>query len=101
MTTNTPPTDLHSPAEKHAHPGSAHPGSGHPVDLAPSGKPKKRGLIWALSFVIIVAIGGYSVWRASQPGFIATSGPGGGRGGPGGGGRGRGGLGPTPVQVAK
>jgi multidrug efflux system membrane fusion protein len=102
MTTNTPPTDLHSLAEKHAHPGSGHPGSGHPVDLAPSGKPKKRGLIWAVSFVIIVAIGGYSVWRASQPGFIAVSGPGGGRGGPGGGGgRGRGGLGPTPVQVAK
>src|ERR1700684_1370588 len=99
MTTNTPPTDLRSPAEKHVHPGSGHPGSGHPIELPPGGKSKKRGLIWAISFVIIVAVGGFSVWRASQPGFIAQPGPGG-RGG-GGGGRGRGGLGPTPVQVAR
>jgi multidrug efflux system membrane fusion protein len=89
MTTNTTPTDLHSPAEKHA----------HPTSVPPIGKKKSRGLIWAVSFVIILGVGGYSVWRASQPGFIAPAGQGG-RGGPGGG-RGRGGLGPTPVAVEK
>lgn len=82
------------------HHPSAH-GSGSVSGGEPP-KKKKRGLIWALSFVIIVAVGAYAVWRASQPGFIAQSGPGG-RGGPGGGGggRGRGAFGPTPVEVAK
>lgn len=93
MTTNTTPTELHT-AEKH----TTH-GPGPTGGIGPGGKPKKRGLIWVVFFVIILAVGGYAVWRASQPGFIAPANTGGGRGG--GGGRGRGGLGPTPVEVAK
>ncbi|HYA18389.1 MAG TPA: MdtA/MuxA family multidrug efflux RND transporter periplasmic adaptor subunit [Bryobacteraceae bacterium] len=92
MTTNTPSTDLHTSAPQHGHPA--------PAGLTPTGKPRKRGLIWGLSFAVILAVGAYAVWRAGQPGFMAQSNQGG-RGGPGGGGgRGRGGLGPTPVQVA-
>jgi len=61
-------------------------------------KPKKRGLLWVLILLIIAGIAGYAVWRAGQPGLVATPQGGGGRGG---GGRGRGGFGPTPVSVAK
>src|SRR3954462_2559418 len=62
------------------------------------GKPKKRGLIWVLVLLIIAGVAGYAVWRAGQPGLVATpQGGGGGRGG----GRGRGNFGPTPVSVTK
>ena len=64
-------------------------------------KPKKRGLIWVFVLVVIAGVAGYAVWRASQPGLIATPGAGGGGRGGGGGGRGRGAFGPTPVTVAK
>ncbi|HWE48527.1 MAG TPA: MdtA/MuxA family multidrug efflux RND transporter periplasmic adaptor subunit [Bryobacteraceae bacterium] len=94
MTTNTTPTDLHHATEEHRIGAPGHPGSQKPE----SGKPKRRGLIWAIFFVVILAVGGYAVWRASQPGLVATPQGGGGRGG---GGRGRGGFGPTPVEVAK
>ena len=62
-------------------------------------KPKKRGLLWVLILLIIAGIAGYAVWRAGQPGLVATPQGGGGRGS--GGGRGRGSFGPTPVSVAK
>ena len=81
--------------------------SSEPVDPAlgsnpQHGKPKKRGLIWVVILLIIAGVAGYAVWRAGQPGLIATpaAGGGGARGG-GGGGRGRGAFGPTPVTVAK
>ncbi len=65
-----------------------------------AGKPKKRGFIWVLFFIVVVAVTGYAVWRASQPGLIpqTNQGFGGGRGG-----RGRGGFGgdALPVVVAK
>lgn len=86
MTTNPTPNDLHSHSQTQS----------HLSDAAPGATPKKRGLIWAVFFVIVFAVGGYAVWRASQPGFIAPPNAGGGRGG----GRGRGGFGPTPVEVA-
>ncbi len=69
----------------------------------PSGTPqqpkaKKRGFVWAFFLILVIALTGYAVWRASQPGLIpANPNAGGGRGG----GRGRGNLGPTPVVVAK
>ena len=85
MTTNTTTSDLHSARENIAV------APGHP----PSRKPKKRGLIWVVFLIIVLAVGGYAVWRAGQPGLVTT--PAGGRGG---GGRGRGGFGPTPVIVA-
>ena len=91
MTTNHTPTDQHSP-EKHAH-GEV---------LPPPGQKKSKGLIWAISFAIILAVGGYAVWQAGQP--VATGGPSGKKGGPGGGGGGggRGGaLGPVPIEAAK
>ncbi len=61
-----------------------------------SEKPKKRGLIWLAFLVIVAAVAGYAVWRASHP-VATTTTQGGGRGG----GRGRGGgaLGPVPVVV--
>jgi multidrug efflux system membrane fusion protein len=94
MTTNTTTTDLKHPTDVH------HIGGHGPVQppVAPPEKPKKRGLIWAIFFVIILAVGGYAVWRAGQPGLVATPAGGGGRGG-GRGGRG-GAFGPTPVIVA-
>src|SRR5271170_890484 len=89
MTTNTTPTEFQHSTE--------HGGHNPPP---PAHKPKKRGLIWVIFLVIIVAVGGYAVWRASQPGLVVT--PQQGRGGPGGRGGGRGaGLGPLPVVVAK
>src|SRR5580693_6758783 len=89
MTTKTPLTEFERSA---AHGGQTPPPPVH--------KPKKRGFIWVIFLVVIVAVGGYAVWRASQPGLVVT--PQQGRGGPGGGGRGRGaGAGPLPVVVAK
>ena len=85
MTTHTTTSDLNSPRENIAV------APGHP----PSRKPKKRGLIWVVFLIVVLAVGGYAVWRAGQPGLVTT--PAGGRGG---GGRGRGGFGPTPVIVA-
>lgn len=66
----------------------------------PPSKPKKRGFIWVLFFVIIVGITGYAVWRVQQPGLIPQTNQGG-RGGFGG--RGRGGFNgdALPVVVAK
>jgi multidrug efflux system membrane fusion protein len=64
-------------------------------------KPKKRGIIWLVLFIVVAAVGGYAVYKAGQPGQIIVSTGGGGRGGSGGrGGRGAG-LGPVPVVVNK
>ena len=75
----------------------------HETPPAVEGKPKKRGLIWLIAFLIVAAIAAYAVIKAGQPGqIIVTSGGGGGRGGSGGRGGGRGaGLGPVPVVVSK
>lgn len=99
MTTNTPPTDLKEFPEVHrgVPPAQQH---GHPPEGP--GKPKKRGIIWALFLAIIAGVTGYAVWRAGQPGAIPqqTQGFGNQRGG---GRKGRGGnnLGPVPVVTAK
>jgi len=90
MTTNTKTPellpDVHTP--------------GQPGPTPPShGKPKKRGLIWAVFLVIVASVVGYAVWRAGQPAAGPKSQSGGGGFG-GGGGRG-GGLGPVPVVVTK
>lgn len=67
----------------------------------PEGKPKKRGLVWLLAFLIVAGVAGYAVYKAGQPGQIIVTSGGGGRGGSGGrGGRGAG-LGPVPVVVTK
>ena len=67
----------------------------------PDAKPKKRGLIWLVAFLIVAAIAVYAVIKAGQPGQIIVTSGGGARGGSGGrGGRGAG-LGPVPVVVAK
>ncbi len=65
----------------------------------PPNKPKKRGFIWVLFFVIIIGITSYAVWRVRQPGLIAPTN----QGGRGGFGRGRGGFNgdALPVVVAK
>jgi multidrug efflux system membrane fusion protein len=47
------------------------------------GKPKKRGFIWVIFFLIVVGVTGFAVWRAGQPNFIPVTNQGGG-------GRGRG-----------
>ena len=64
----------------------------------PPNKPKKRGFIWVLFFVIIIGITSYAVWRVRQPGLIPPTNQGG-RGF----GRGRGGFSgdALPVVVAK
>ena len=62
------------------------------------GKPKKRGVIWLVAFLIVAAVAAYAVFKAGQPGQIIQTG--GGRGGSGGRGA-RGAFGPTPVGVAK
>ena len=69
-------------------------------------KPKKRGFVWLILFIVVAGVGGYAVYRAGQPGqIIVSTGGAGGRGGSGGsGGRGGGrgaGLGPVPVVVNK
>jgi membrane fusion protein, multidrug efflux system len=58
-----------------------------------SGKPKKRGLVWAVFLLTVAGVAGYAVWRAGQP--VAP------QRGQGGGGPGRGPTGPVPVVVAK
>ena len=63
-------------------------------------KPKKRGFIWLLFFLIVAAVAGYAVYKAGQAGHIVQTSTGGGRGGSGGRG-GRGALGPTPVKVSQ
>jgi multidrug efflux system membrane fusion protein len=64
------------------------------------GKPKRRGLIWLVAFLVVAGVAAYAVYKAGQPGqIIVTSG--GAKGGSGGrGGRGAG-LGPVPVVVSK
>jgi multidrug efflux system membrane fusion protein len=58
-------------------------------------EPPKRGLIWFVFLIAIVAIAGYAAWRASRPASAQSNqnGGGGGRGG------GRGGGDPVPVVV--
>src|SRR5579872_6380683 len=75
-------------------------------EITPShqSKPKKRGLIWVVLFLLVAGVAGYAVYRAGQPNqFAGAAGASGGRGGRGGRGGGRGGaaLGPTPVVVNK
>ncbi len=96
MTTNTTPTDLKELPEFRR---TAAPG--HPEHQPRGGKPKRRGIIWILFFLIIAGVTGYAVWRAGQPGAIPQQGQGG-RGGGRKGGRGGGNsLGPVPVVTAK
>ena len=96
MITNPPTTDLRPAEGEHVKvPPQVH---------RPSPKPKARGIIWVLLFLIVIAVTGYAVWRASKPGFIPPSNQGfGGGGGGRGGGRGRGGFGGDvlPVVTAK
>lgn len=58
-------------------------------------KRRKRGLVWVVLLLVIAAIVGYAVWRASKPQAptTAATGRGGGRG------RGAGATGPIPVVV--
>src|SRR4051812_10723064 len=95
MTTNTTTTDLKIAPEEHL----PKPGASYPPPAPPgSPKPRKRGFIWVLLLLIVVAVAGYAVWRAGQPGLVPVSPNGGGRRG---GGRGAGAFGPIPVVVAK
>src|SRR5271156_6487285 len=72
---------------------------GHDPNLPTGQKPKKRGIIWIVLFLIVAGVAGYAVWRAGQPAPVAQNGRGGGGGGRGPGG-GRGGpAGPVPVVV--
>jgi membrane fusion protein, multidrug efflux system len=92
VTTNPPTTDLRPAGEEHAH-------RPPPPPVKPSTKPKKRGFIWVILFLIVIAVTGYAVWRAGQPGLIPATN----QGGQGRGGRGRGGA-PgdlLPVVTAK
>lgn len=64
--------------------------------LTPPPKRRKRGLVWVGLLLVIAAIVGYAVWRASKPQAPTTAVTGrGGRGG----GRGAGATGPIPVVV--
>jgi membrane fusion protein, multidrug efflux system len=101
MTTNTTPTDLKDLPEIHRI--TVPPGQEHKPDGGrPAGKPKRRGIIWILFFLIIAGVTGYAVWRAGQPGAIPQQQNGGGRNGRGKGGRGGGNnLGPVPVVTAR
>jgi len=68
---------------------------GHPGREPRDEKPKRRGLIWILFFLIIAGVTGFAVWRAGQPGAIPQQNKGGrGR-------RGGNNLGPVPVVTAK
>jgi membrane fusion protein, multidrug efflux system len=62
-------------------------------------KSKGRALIWFVFLLIVAAVSGYAVWRASQP-VARQRGQGQGPGGGGGGPRGPA-LGPLPVVVAR
>ena len=100
MTTNTTPTDLKDLPEIHRI--TVPPGEHKPDGGKPTGKPKRRGIIWILFFLIIAAVTGYAVWRAGQPQANPQQGQGGGgRNGRKGGGRGNNNLGPVPVVTAK
>ncbi|HLJ48543.1 MAG TPA: MdtA/MuxA family multidrug efflux RND transporter periplasmic adaptor subunit [Bryobacteraceae bacterium] len=69
--------------------------------VKPSGKPKKRGIIWFFFLLIVAGVTGYAVWRASKPGLIPAN-PNQFKGGGPGGGRGRGAAaGVLPVVVAQ
>src|SRR5271165_3935045 len=93
MTTNTTPTDLKPLPGVHHDVHHVDPPS--PPARKPSGG-KKRAFIWVIFLAIIVAVAGYAVWRAGQPGLIPP------QAGRGGFGRGRGGAGGAlPVVVAK
>src|SRR5271157_2531600 len=76
------------------------PGQQEPTPPGP-GKPKKRGLLWAVFLLIVAGVAGYAVWRAGHPSTVRQSGQGGGGGGFGGGGRGAAPVGPVPVVVTK
>ncbi len=98
MTTNTPPTDLKEFPEVHRGVPPAH-HHGHPPEGP--GKPKKRGIIWAVFLAVIAGVTGYAVWRAGQPGAIPKQNQG--FGNQRGGRKGRGGNGQevVPVVTAK
>src|SRR5579871_4933822 len=103
MTTKTTSTDLRDSAELEPSPSHVHTRPGAKPPHQPSGKPKRRGLIWILFLLIVIGVAGFAVWRVNQPGLIIATQPQG-RGGPGGGfggGRGRGNFGPLPVVGAK
>ena len=61
MTTNTTPTDLKEYPEVRR--GGV---PEHPAARPPAGKPKKRGMVWILLFLIVAGVAGYAVWRAGQ-----------------------------------
>jgi multidrug efflux system membrane fusion protein len=97
MTTKTTPTDLKELPEVHRLGIPEHPGP-----RPPSGKAKKRGLIWVLFLLIVAGVAGYAVWRAGQPTVTNQDAQqGGGRRGGRGGGRGAGGGNVTPVVTAR
>jgi membrane fusion protein, multidrug efflux system len=64
-------------------------------------KSRKRGLLWVLFLLIIVAVAGYAVWQASQPAARRGTKGGGGGGFGGGFNRRNAGIGPVPVVVNK
>jgi len=72
----------------------------HDSPPAVEAKPKKRGLLWLIAFLVVAGVAVYAVIKAGQPGQIIVTSGGGGRGGSGGRGRGAG-LGPVPVVVSK
>jgi membrane fusion protein, multidrug efflux system len=72
----------------------------HESTPAVEDKPKKRGLLWLIAFLVVAGVAAYAVIKAGQPGQIIVTSGGGGRGGSGGRGRGAG-LGPVPVVVSK
>lgn len=92
MTTNTTTTDLKNP------PAEFTPGTQHHTPPPPVKKGRKRGFIWAILMLAVVAVAGYAVWRASQPGLVPVS-PN--QGGKGKAGKGGGAFGATPVVIAK
>jgi multidrug efflux system membrane fusion protein len=90
MTTNTTTTELNS-AERLS------PSHYEPPPMGK--KPGKRGLIWVLLLLVVVAVAIYAVIRAGQPGLIPPSpnaGGGGGRSK-----KGAGAFGPQAIAVAK
>ena len=77
-------------------PGPHAPGPHSPLPPR-TGKPRKRGLLWAVFLLAIAGVAGYAVYHAGDP--ITTKKGGGGKGGSGGG---RGApAGPVPVVVTK
>lgn len=95
MTTNTTTTDLKSAPAEYSPAGT------HRTPPPPTGKkPRKRGLIWVVLMLGVIAFATYAVWRASQPNLVPVS-PNAGGGGRGKAGKGGGAFGPTPVVVTK